>query len=72
MKLSTIAISALVAVSIHATAQTTTQKPKPVKQAAKTNKPAKPKKDTLKTTKDSVKRVNKDPDHYYCPPCGMG
>lgn len=72
MKLSTFTISALLLAGMSAGAQSKSQA-KPAKQKPKTNEPAKPKRDkTAAATRDSVKPINKNPDHYYCPPCGMG
>jgi len=73
MKLSTVVLSALITVGTSATAQTKTTS-RPVKQVQKTNKnpkTPKPEKNTA-SKKDSIKPINKNPDHYYCPPCGMG
>lgn len=76
MKISLFTISALLAGTGHLTAQSTPQNPKPVKQTGqsttKTTQKAKPKKEKTVLAKDSVKPINKNPDHYYCPPCGMG
>lgn len=76
MKLSAITIGALMLAQVQAGAQTKAQNPKPVKQTGqdspKTSQDKKPKKKNTALAKDSVKPVNKNPDHYYCPPCGMG
>lgn len=73
MKLSVITISAMLLVQTQAVAQSKTPtNPKPVKQKSKTNQPSKPQKEKTAIAKDSVKPVNKNPNHYYCPPCGMG
>ncbi len=76
MKISLLTISALIAGSMQVNAQSTTQNPKPVKptgqNVAKTKQTAKPKKEKKAIAKDSVKPIHKNPDHYYCPPCGMG
>lgn len=74
MKLSTLTITALLLAQVPAGAQTKTQ-PKPVRQASATPKkkqPDKPIKDKARASKDSIKPIRKNPDHYYCPPCGMG
>jgi hypothetical protein len=76
MKISILTLSALLASAVHLNAQSNTQNPKPTKKtsqsAAKTKQTAKPKKEKTAIAKDSVKPINKNPDHYYCPPCGMG
>lgn len=74
MKLSTLTIAALLLTQVQAGAQTRTQ-PKPARQAGaatKTKQPAKPKKDKITVSKDSLKSIHKTPNGYYCPPCGMG
>ncbi len=76
MKISLLTLSALLAGTVHLNAQSKAQHPKPVKQTGqnvtKTKQTAKPKKEKKAIAKDSVKPINKNPDHYYCPPCGMG
>lgn len=75
MKISVLTLSALLAGSLHTNAQSKTQDTKPAKQtgkSAKATQTAKPKKEKPVLAKDSVKPINKNPDHYYCPPCGMG
>lgn len=71
MKISTLAISALIALSLPMQSQT---KPKKTKQAQKPKSTKTPKKPGQVTaaTDTTAKPINKDPDHYYCPPCGRG
>lgn len=76
MKISILTLSALLASAVHLNAQSNTQNPKPAKKTsqnvAKKKQAGKPKKEKTAITKDSIKSINKHPDHYYCPPCGMG
>lgn len=75
MKISIVTLSLLMAGSIQASAQTKAPVAKPVKQssdAEKAKQSAKPKKEKTVLAKDSIKPIHKNPDHYYCPPCGMG
>lgn len=70
MKISTLAISALIAISLPMQSQS---KPKKTKQTVKPKTTKEPKKQQPVTKADTTQtRINKDPDHYYCPPCGRG
>ncbi len=75
MKISTLALTALITLSTTAQAQTQKpvtikETPKAIKKPKQKPKPAQPIKAIA--SKDSVRAINKDPDHYYCPPCGRG
>ena len=71
MKISTLAISALIALSLPMQSQTKAKKPKEDQKPKPTKTPKKPVRVSA-ATDTTTKPINKDPDHYYCPPCGRG